>query len=442
MTSLDELLYAWLAEADDRAFERAFSAYFRVAFPAVVRHLARAAPADSALLEDIAQDALLRFFDRIGRGRRLAAEALTNALSAIRPLPLGALHERHVAGWTRDVGHFRGTVMAFRPTPDPDATAGAWKQPIRELAEQIPPLQSGGWRLIDQVRIALQWNPADASREVLADEAPGFVAGPTAGAATRAPPPCAATVDLAHAALESTDAARAAESRLPGATPFVRHAATVVQTLPRLRVPTNGYLFEAAMSIYLDEYRRRGRYKRGGTGAGSAADPRRPEACDAAVDHPLELPLPGTPYEDGIATAADDGTPPVPARSTPVDLPAVTDPIREWEDAEFFQRFCDYLRAPVAAAEIAYETARARGRAAAELHRRDALAQKFARTMAVLSAIGEGHTQEQTAERLGLTRNQVKYVLESLQEAYARFSAHATRGRLARTAEGVSPHAD
>jgi hypothetical protein len=58
MATLDALLDAWLAEVDEIRFVRAFNAYFGVAFPVVIRHLARTAPSDPALLEEIAQDAL------------------------------------------------------------------------------------------------------------------------------------------------------------------------------------------------------------------------------------------------------------------------------------------------------------------------------------------------------------------------------------------------
>jgi hypothetical protein len=89
MTTLDDRLYTWLSEPDDQRFTLAFNAYFAVAYPAVIRHLARMAPSDPPLLEEIAQDALLRFFEKIGRGRRLASETVARELKSIVPLPLG-----------------------------------------------------------------------------------------------------------------------------------------------------------------------------------------------------------------------------------------------------------------------------------------------------------------------------------------------------------------
>src|SRR5580700_1679282 len=76
ITTLDRQLYAWLVESDERRFTLAFNVYFSVAFPAVVRFLARISRWDSARLEELAQDALLRFFDRVGRDRRLASDTV------------------------------------------------------------------------------------------------------------------------------------------------------------------------------------------------------------------------------------------------------------------------------------------------------------------------------------------------------------------------------
>jgi len=92
------------------------------------------------------------------------------------------------------------------------------------------------------------------------------------------------------------------------------------------------------------------------------------------------------------------------------------------------------------AAEAAYAAARAHGAATAERRKWDSLRQKLSRSVEILAAIGEGYTQEQTAQRLQLTRNQVKYVIETLQDAYARFAAQSGRPSYPRTTEGVSCH--
>lgn len=113
MTTLDIRLYAWLATSDERRFERAFSAYFSVAFPAVIRHLARLSRWDSAHLEELAQDALLRFFDKVGRDRREASEVVKNTLLRLQPLDLGAFHVRQVNAWTDGISSFSDATMSF-----------------------------------------------------------------------------------------------------------------------------------------------------------------------------------------------------------------------------------------------------------------------------------------------------------------------------------------
>jgi len=443
MTTLDELLYAWLAEADESRFVRAFNAYFGVAFPAVIRHLSRTAPSDPALLEEIAQDALLRFFERIGRGRRLASETVEQALSAIHPLVLGPFHERQVGAWTSDVSAYRVTVMGFRPPQLEDDVAGALQKTVRELSLRISPLQSRGWQLIDHVRVELRWSvsnptgepPPPAMDADAADSAEELDAGfGSVGFAALSP----ATVQLANEVLQATDAVATVDDRLPGANQFVRGTATVVGALPRLRVPSNGYLFETAMSLYLDDYRRRRRQKRGGAGIRPADDTALQDPEGGPIGHPLEQMPDAQLNEDYVpAPSGSVGQPSI------SELPcADSDPIGKWEDAEFFERFHDYLREPLAVAEKAYDAARARGRAIAEQRKRDSLAQKFSRIIAVLSTIGEGYTQEQTAQRLGLSRNQVKYVIESLQEAYQRFAAHSARSPSHHRSGGVSSHAE
>jgi hypothetical protein len=128
------------------------------------------------------------------------------------------------------------------------------------------------------------------------------------------------------------------------------------------------------------------------------------------------------------------------ARFTPSSDGAASDPIRYLEDQQYFERFYAHLRASVDAAETAYDAARAHGGAMVERRRWDSLRRKFARSIAILAAIGEGYTQEQTAARLRLTRNQVKYVIETLQDAYARFAAQSTRSACPSTIGGLPSH--
>jgi DNA-directed RNA polymerase specialized sigma24 family protein len=446
MTTLDDQLYTWLSETDDRESTLAFNSYFLLAYPALIRHLARFAPSDPALLEEIAQDSLLKFFERIGRGRRAASEAVAGALRQIQPISQGSFHERQVRAWTTDVDSYRRVTMSFRlPRAESDESA-TWKNTIRELALQIPTLQQQGWHLIDGVRIELQWQEvADQEAAPHLEHLVGAHAlttdAATNGEITAAPATDPATASLVSAVMESAPSAHSAEIRQPGTLQFVYCAVTMIRAIPRLRVPTNGYLFEIAMSLYLDDYRRRRRQKRGGAGSPSAHDAVRTDSDGEPLEHPLENQLADHDLGEEILpeVAAADGWPSTRLRANAEC--ASTDPIRTLEDEEYFERFYAYLRAPVDAAESAYEAARVRGGALAERRKWYSLAQKLSRTMAVLTAIGEGYTQEQAAERLQLSRNKVKYVIETLQDAYARFVARSAGSPHPLPIGGVLSHA-
>ncbi len=58
----------------------------------------------------------------------------------------------------------------------------------------------------------------------------------------------------------------------------------------------------------------------------------------------------------------------------------------------------------------------------------------------MLAAIGEGYTQDEAAARLGLSRNQIKYVIELVQESLERFDAPARRSPLGIDAEDAASH--
>ena len=445
MTTLDDRLYTWLSEADDRQFILAFNSYFLLAYPTVVRHLARFAPSDPALLEEIAQDSLLKFFERIGRGRRAASEAVAGALRQIKPISLGSFHERQVRAWTTDVDSYRRVTMSFRlPRAENDQSA-TWKNTIRELTLQIPTLLQQGWHLIDGVRIELQWHEvADPEAAPHLEHLVGAHAYTTDAATngdSRAPATDPATTSLVTAVMDSAPSAHSAELRQPGTLQFINCAVTMIRAIPRLRIPTNGYLFEIAMSLYLDDYRRRRRQKRGGAGSPSVNDVLRADSDGEPLEHPLENLLADDDLDEESLPegGAADGWPSARLR-TNAEF-ASTDPIRTLEDEEYFERFYAYLRAPVDAAESAYEAARVRGGAVAERRKWYSLAQKFSRTMAVLTAIGEGYTQEQAGERLQLSRNKVKYVIETLQDAYARFAARSAGPPHPLPTGGVPSHA-
>jgi hypothetical protein len=105
------------------------------------------------------------------------------------------------------------------------------------------------------------------------------------------------------------------------------------------------------------------------------------------------------------------------------DNAAVSEPMLQYEHEEYFAKFYEYLHRPVSDAARAYENAPDIRCAKIERQKLKSLAAKFARTTTVLSMLGAGNTQEQTAEHLGISRNQVKYIVEVVQEAYERFAA-------------------
>jgi DNA-directed RNA polymerase specialized sigma24 family protein len=427
MTTLDQRLYAWLLESDERRFELAFKAYFEVAFPSVLRHLARLSRWDPAHLEELTQDALLRFFDKVGRRRREASESVSVSLSQIRPLNFGVFHERQVTNWTRDVGLFRESAMGFRP---PQADDTQWRTAIRVLADRIPALQGQGRHLLHSVHLALNWtfdDPVPAAAGEIADPNPDQW-DDVQGIVT-----CEICEELVEEMRTNSARTAAAERDHPGAGPFVQGTSLIVRALPHLRVPTNGYLFEIAGTIYLDECKKRGRRKRGGEVATAAA-----ECTDDASSHPIERLAEETFAADDGEERFDEANPARTADGITGSNAASVDPASQIESEDLFEKFYEYLRRPLDDAVEAFHIAQSGGRAAAERRKVDSLTEKFSRTMSVLSVMGEGYTQEQTAERLGLSRNQIKYIIELVQDSYAQFTAQAARHATQAAVSGVS----
>lgn len=428
MTTLDHRLYAWLLESDERRFELAFKAYFDVAYPSVMRRLARLSNWDPVHLEELAQDALLRFFNKVGRERREASVTVRESLSQIRPLNFGLFYERQVTGWAKEVGSFREAAMGFRPPPSDDTE---WKTSIRVLADRIPVLQRQGRHLLNSVHMALRWTFDDVDVPVAT---PKELHDPSdkIGHDDDEVNPTSSTWEEHFVEEMSARTARAvtAENDHPGTTVFVQGTWIIVRALPHLRVPTNGYLFEIAMTIYLDECKKRGRQKRGGTGIRTKDQSEPAEQAEIASDHPLESRIPESFAEVDGEDRFDDVSEMAANSVTGFAMPSV-DPVDQYENQDFFEKFYEYLRKPIDEAIDRFHKAHSNGGAVAERRRLDSLTNKFSRTMAVLSTMGEGYTQDQTAQRLGLSRNQVKYIVESVQKAYTRFATDAASTRAA-----------
>lgn len=373
VTRLDEMLYAWLTEPDDRKFDRAFEKYHDEAFVGLVRYLSRRSSSPGLDFEQIAADALLRFFSRVGRERRAASDIIGNALPQIHPLDLGFFHVREVRCWTSEVGSFRETTMAFKVTQQEERRN--WMAEIQALAEKIPPLQRRGGHVLESV----------------------------------------------HAAISPADQAVAHE----GATLFVELTVTVVESLPLLRVPTNGYLFDIAQSLYLDECKSRGRLKR-----------RAPDTWHPLTRIKLDDEESSGEYSDQLAAS------PMQMVFASDLADAAVDPEADLAGEDFCQKFYAYLRRPLDLAEEAYRTAAANGPARAERKRMDSLGGKLDRVIGVLTMRIEGHTQEDIAHVLDLSRNQVKYIAELVQEAYEQFSVLCTRSLVRSPAAGANSHVE
>jgi DNA-directed RNA polymerase specialized sigma24 family protein len=413
-TQLDQMLYAWLAESDDRKFDRAFQRYYGEASPSLVRYLASRSNLPDLDCEQIAVDALLKFFNRVGRDRRQAAQSVSQALPQIQPINLGPFHVRQVQRWTADVGSFKNRSMSFTLTPD-DAAARDWKAEILTQTNDIPPLQRQGLHLLEAVRVAVGViaEPALVAPENFPD-----------GTAEASPAEHAAIRAFAEALREAgAGGATAAESKHPGVLKFVGGTWTVVDVLPALRIPTNGYLFDIAQSMYLDECKSRNRKKRGGGGV-SAARPDDAHAFDGPTPSVTAFVLDEERAFDEADTEGAGGSS-VRFAFRPGEFTA--DPTAELIDEDFCEQFYACLRKPLHDAEEAYRRAAAVGKADAERKRLASVSDKHARLMAVLTMRIEGQTQEAIAQLLDLSRNQVKYIAEQVQAAYQLFCASAMR---------------
>jgi DNA-directed RNA polymerase specialized sigma24 family protein len=338
-----------------------------------------------------------------------------------------------VNAWSQQVSGFRDRAMSFRPVPASELSDVDFKVEIRALADRIPLLQRQGYQLLHAVRVDLDWrvDPAERATEVN-DRLDLDEVDPNAAVLR-----IFVQSMVSETSTESTRALSAGQ-RHPDVLVFVDNTFTIICTLPKLRIPTNGYLFEIAMTIYLDECKKRGRKKRGGSGFSRASSPSVDSGEDSA--HPLGQ-MGAEPFGTlgGEEEFGTDFT--VPVNDVPSSFVGSSiDPTSQYEDKEFLEKFYAYLRRPLDEATEAYEQAQLKGRATAERHKLDSLSNKFARTVSVLTMMGEGFTQEQIAERLSLSRNQVKYIIELVQDAYARFDTASARSSIRAAHVGDSPN--
>jgi DNA-directed RNA polymerase specialized sigma24 family protein len=426
ITKLDRRLYAWLVQSNERRFELAFNAYFSVAFPAVVGHLMRISRWDANQLEELAQETLLKFFERVGRKRRVSFEVVDQALSHIRPLNCGDFHIRHVANWSKDITSFRDRSIGFQLGESDELLDSDWKDAIHSLSEQIPVLQRQGYQIVYTVRVDLCWDMHEVDNQ----------SGTTSASIQ------AFAKSLAVEAKANSERARVADQKHPGLAQFVYSASTIIDNLPRLRVPTNGFLFEIATNVYLDECKKRTRKKRGGNASNTFVPTATTDRSTAVGPHPIDMLNPNldnTADGDEHAVGMDDHS----AReSEHMQVMASIDPTLQYENEDLFEKFYEYLRMPLTEAIEAYQAAALGKNGNAERKKVEMLTAKFERLTAVLSLMGEGNTQEQTAGQLDLSRNQVKYIMESVQQAYQRFTSPSARMSTQSTTSREDSNAD
>jgi DNA-directed RNA polymerase specialized sigma24 family protein len=420
VTQLDHMLYTWLAEPDDRKFDHAFKKYYIEASSKLVAYLGRRSSLADLDFEQIAVDALLKFFSRVGRDRRQAAELVGNTLPQIQPLDFGPFHIRQVRRWTADIGSFRDSSMSFTLRQDDDLNR-PWKAEIQALTDNVPPLQRQGCHLLEPVRAAVAsiahvepeaGDPATLQDDALDSHNYALIRGFATG--------------LRNAAKDGSAGVSSAESKHPGIVGFVDGSWSVIDVLPLLRVPTNGFLFDIAQSLYLDECKARGRKKRGGATT-PLAEGDHLNGSNGAL-HPLtqiDFDEAGSHEEDSDANQASGPTALGFDGGSAADF--AFDPAADQMGEDFCRQFNAYLRKPLADAEEAYRQAAATGAAGVERKRLESISAKNERMLTILSMRIEGQTQEEIAEALGISRNQVKYVVELVQAAYEQFCASAAR---------------
>ena len=391
---LDVLLYAWLAEPEPHRADLRFTSYFQAAFPAICRYL-RSLHADPATAQDLAQQALIKLFSHLGKGRRESAELVRQAISALRPLDFGALHVRQVASWRQRVSGFRDAAIGFRASREPEDVSGPWKELRQEVNGRVPPLVRQGAHFIGEVisRIGPALSP------LLLAEKPGSALEEPSGEDVER----FAEQLRQYAQGKSSVEVDSALGSL-GASDFVTHIDAVRTNLPALAIPSNGLLYTIAKRRFLDALR--------------SAQPETVQPVERLADG----------GDDGVLEALDveatNGAYEAPAEPSSW-APATEVGVDESEsDAETrYRAFLDLLRAPLTRAEGALAAATAGGKGKAEQARVESLRAKYARVLAVLAALREEPqpSEEQIARREGLSRNQVKYVIERIREEFARF---------------------
>jgi DNA-directed RNA polymerase specialized sigma24 family protein len=411
---LDILLHAWLSETNESKAAQRFSEYFRVAFSEVCRYV-RSLRADDATAQDISQQALVKLFKQLGTKRREADTRLRGALSALRPLDFGALHIERVHTWREQASNFRAAAVAFRNSQGQRAR--------EEINSCAAPLCRQGRYLLGEVRAR-----ADSALSRLIGPGSPEHHTPHVDEAAEVQSPGGEAASLAADALEQDTAVFTAkllrysvgreidsvEAAIgcPGAVGFVSRTKAVCEDLPTVAIPSNGLLYTIARRLFLNSLRSKS--------AGLAM-------FAVAVGDVGETP--------GILTEWDidhpfDALQPIQEMSAATGPEHHSDESDEERDIESrYRAFLEFLRAPLTSAEAARAAAASPGSARAQQAKVDSLRRKYERLAAVLHALHDSPqpSEEEIAQKHGLSRNQVKYLIERVRDEFNHFFPELTR---------------
>jgi len=401
---LDILLHVWLSETDESRAAQAFTQYFRVAFSEVCRYV-RSLRADDATAQDISQQALVKLFKQLGTKRREADARLRAALSALRPLDFGALHIERVHAWREQASTFRASAVAFRSSDG--------QQAREEINSRVSPLCREGGYLLSEVRVRVDSTLGRLIRpESAQHHAPrGHQDSDRVNDAVEQETAVFTAKLLGYSAGRDIDCVDAAIG-CPGAVGFVTRTKTVCEDLPTVAIPSNGLLYTIARRLYLNSLRSKSA-SLPMFAVAVADEPETPGVLDEwDIDQPLDDPQP---IRDMRAVAgqeqhSDEG-----------------DEDRDLESR--YRAFLEFLRAPLTRAEGALAAAASPGIARAQQAKVDSLMRKYERLTAVLRALHESPqpSEEEIALRHGLTRNQVKYLIERVRSEFNHFFPELTR---------------
>jgi DNA-directed RNA polymerase specialized sigma24 family protein len=137
----------------------------------------------------------------------------------------------------------------------------------------------------------------------------------------------------------------------------------------------------------------------------------------------------------GILTEWDidrplDALQPIPEMSAATGPEHHSDESDEERDIESrYRAFLEFLRAPLTSAEAALAAAASPGSARAQQAKVDSLRRKYERLTAVLRALHDSPqpSEEEIAQKHGLSRNQVKYLIERVRDEFNHFFPELTR---------------